>query len=140
MEVAIIPFLLFSIVLIVFIAGPKIIEKRKNDNAPIRTIPVIVLEKRIQTKTSSSTDANNNTSYSSYNTFKIIFEHIHKGERHTFSVKESEYDLIVKDDIGYLTYQRKRFKGFVRDYNAKHYNPNHTSKASVADVTLKLEE
>jgi hypothetical protein len=118
----------------------QIIEKQKNDQAPILKIPVIVVEKRVQTKTSSRTSSNNRTTHTTYNTFKITFEHIHNQKRHTFSIDESEFDLIVEDDIGYLTYQRKRYHGFVRDYNAKHYNGNQDTNTSINDVQLKIED
>jgi hypothetical protein len=122
------------------IISNQIQEKRKNDQAPILKIPVVVVEKRVQTTTSSSTDSNNHTTHSTYNTFKITFEHIHKRNRHTFSIREAEFDLIVEDDIGYLTYQRKRYHGFVRDYNAKHYNARQDTNTAIDDVQLKLED
>ena len=127
----------FVIISFIKIISNQIGEKRKNDDAPVLDIPVVVVEKRVQTITRS----NSHDSFSTRNDFKIIFEHLHNGNRHTFSMDESEFDQIIEDDIGYLTFQRKRYHGFVRDFTAgnspsyKNTNPQNT----IEDVPLKIE-
>ncbi|WP_420574080.1 DUF2500 domain-containing protein [Kordia sp.] len=121
------------------IISRQIQEKQKNDDAPILDIPVIVVEKRVETKTSSRTNRNNHTTHSSYNIYKITFEHLHNGNRHTFSMDEPEFNQIIEEDIGYLTYQRKRYHYFTRDFMAGNEVPSQTNTNTQGDVPLKIE-
>jgi hypothetical protein len=87
-------------------------EKVLNTSAEVTEIPVKVVEKRTQIE---------NGSERHYNIFKITFEDLDTLERHTFKMSEKVFDQIVEDDIGYLTYQRKRFHSFQRDELAQYF-------------------
>ncbi|WP_298518107.1 DUF2500 domain-containing protein [uncultured Kordia sp.] len=118
--------MLFVIVIItvcvIIVAGlfKTINEKVLNNRAPVLEIPVKVVEKRVQRR-------NRNKNHSR-NVFKVIFEDLDTAERHTFSVTESEFDQMVENDIGYLSYQRKRFHAFQRDELAAEFEDEVSSK------------
>ena len=89
-------------------AFKSINEKTLNDQSPVLKIPAIVVEKRVQTQNQTHyVDDDNYVSIK--NEFIIIFENIQNSNRLAFEVHEDVYNTIVKDDVGYLTYQRKRF-------------------------------
>jgi len=119
-------FFLFSFLILGFIIHTLykgIIEKKKNDKAPILRIPIVVVEKRFITSTSTNSDNESST----WHTYKITFEHLQNGIRHTFTVNESKFDKIIEDDIGYLTYQRKRYHFFERDESAAEFEDSTSS-------------
>lgn len=100
-------------------AFKSINEKTLNDQSPVLKIPAIVVEKRVQTQ--NQTHYGDDDNYVSIkNEFIIIFENIQNGNRLAFEVHEDVYNTIVKDDVGYLTYQRKRFLDFEIDFTAQH--------------------
>lgn len=100
-------------------AFKSINEKTLNDQSPVLKIPAIVVEKRVQTQ--NQTHYGDDDNYVSIkNEFIIIFENIQNSNRLAFEVHEDVYNTIVKDDVGYLTYQRKRFLDFEIDFTAQH--------------------
>lgn len=132
-------FLIFGFIVSIFykIISNGIIEKRKNDKAPILQIPVVVVEKRVKTNTSTSMNDDNYNDSSTWHTYKITFEHLHTGIRHTFTMNESKFDKIIEDDIGYLTYQRKRYHSFQRDEGAAEFDNDASFRG---DLQFKIEE
>ena len=116
----------------------KINENALNNQAPILKIPAVVVEKRVQTQ-DRTYYGDDDHSVSIKNEFIIIFENIQNGNRFAFEVYEDVYNAIVKDDIGYLTYQRKRFLGFEIDYTAQHIDFGNNEEA-ITDEKFRIDQ
>lgn len=118
-------------VFIVYSISKKVGKIKPNEKASVLEIPVKVVEKRVQIQ-------QRNQNYSR-NIFKIIFEDLDTLERHTFSIRESIYNQIIENDIGYLHHKGKRFHSFQRDELAQYFEETEDS-SSQSNTQLKIED
>lgn len=103
-------FTIFGIIIITFIViGIKGVSTwHTNNNSPFLTVPAKVVTKRNHTSHHSHNDhTSSSTSY--YVTFE--FE---SGDRLELYVSSSEYGYLVEGDVGKLSFQGTRYKGFER--------------------------
>ena len=87
-----------------------------NNNSPIQTVPSKVVAKRFDVQhhmQGGGGETQMMTSHSQTNYF-VTFE-LENRQRLEFHVKNKEYGMLVEGDIGMLTYQGTRYKGFTRN-------------------------
>ena len=100
--------LIFTLVIgtFIFVAIKGISQWSKNNQSPVLTVPAEVVTKRSQT-TGGHGDSSAHTRY--YVTFQV-----QSGDRMELGVDDSEFGLLAEEDLGMLTFQGTRFKGFER--------------------------
>lgn len=107
--------ILFTIVFIfifgtiVFSAIRGALEWNKNNNSPVLTVEAKVVTKR----TNVSNHAHQNH-ISSRTTYYVTFE-VESGDRIELMLPAEEYGMLVEGDMGKLTFQGKRYKGYLRN-------------------------
>lgn len=106
-------FIIFFIaIVIILISVVKGIAQWSNNNQqPVLSVDANVVSKRMNV--SRHHDDHSNTSSSSTH-YYITFQ-VQSGDRMEFLVPDEEYGMIVEGDVGKVTFQGTRFKGFVRE-------------------------
>lgn len=86
----------------------------KNNHAPVLTVDVIVVAKRISVSHhhNNGGDGMNHTSNS---TFYYVTFQVDSGDRLELGVSGTDYGMLVEGDNGKLTFQGTRFKEFKRN-------------------------
>ncbi len=102
-----IPALIIGVFIFIFVKG--ITEWSSNNQSPILNVPAEVMTKRTRTSGGHG-DSAANTSY--YVTFEV-----QSGDRIELRVNGSEFGMLAEQDLGILTFQGTRYKGFDRDKN-----------------------
>lgn len=86
----------------------------KNNHAPVLTVDVIVVAKRI-----SVTHHHNNVvdgmNHTANSTFYYVTFQVDSGDRFELGVSGTDYGILVEGDKGKLTFQGTRFKEFKRN-------------------------
>lgn len=100
--------LIFTLVIgtFIFVAIKGISQWSKNNQSPVLTVPAEVVTKRTEI-TGGHGDSSASTWY--YVTFQV-----QSGDRMELGVDDSEFGLLAEEDLGMLTFQGTRFKGFER--------------------------
>ena len=100
--------LIFTLVIgtFIFVGIKGISEWSKNNQSPVLNVPAEVVTKRTQTFGGSG-DSSARTRY--FVTFQV-----QSGDRMELGVDGSEFGLLAEEDLGMLTFQGSRFKGFER--------------------------
>ena len=93
----------------IFIAIKGISTWSKNNQSPVLTVPAQVVAKR--TKTSGGSG---NSSASTW--YYVTFE-VQSGDRMELGVSGGEFGMLAEEDLGMLTFQGTRYKGFERKRN-----------------------
>ncbi|MFX3674945.1 MAG: DUF2500 domain-containing protein [Paenisporosarcina sp.] len=103
--------IIFSLVIgtFIFIAVKGISQWSKNNQSPVLSVPAEVVAKRTDTSGVSG-DSSSNTWY--YVTFQV-----QSGDRMELGVPDNEYGMLAEEDLGILTFQGTRYKGFDRRKN-----------------------
>jgi hypothetical protein len=86
-------------------------EWRRNNAQPLLTVTACMV-----TKHQHVSGGGNDTSTSTH--YYATFETVGDGLRQEFSVRSTDYSGMADGDVGLLTYQGTRFKGFVRHRHA----------------------
>lgn len=105
---------------IIFKAGSGVAEWSRNNGMPIKRKQAVVLGKRVDVTRHSRSNfhhghhdhTHQDSSLSTIEKYIVTFEEVEDGERHAFAVKQRLYDTVFEGDIGRLSYQGTRFKGF----------------------------
>lgn len=104
--------LVFGAFAFVIVSG--IAQWMKDNAAPVETFEAHIIAKRDKTTISHSTDATTNmVSRSTHHNYFATFEYSN-GQRREFSIRESEYGILLEGDNGTLTFQGSRYNGFQR--------------------------
>lgn len=90
----------------IFMAVKGISTWSKNNQSPVLTVPAEVVAKR--TKTSGGSGD------SSASTWYFVTFQVQSGDRIELGVNGSEFGMLAEDDLGMLTFQGTRYKGFER--------------------------
>ena len=105
--------LVFGIIIYRVIKGGM--EWSKNNNSPVLTVAVRIVSKRMAvTRRQFHNDNDMPMSNSSYTTYFATFE-VESGDRMELKVPDKEYGMLAEGDIGKLTFQGTRYKGFERE-------------------------
>ena len=99
----------FGIIIFSVVKGAN--QWSKNNNSPVLNVEAIVVSKR--QNVSHSHIAGDNMHHSSHTYYYVTFE-VESGDRMEYSVKGSEYGMLVEGDTGKLTFQGTRYLGFQR--------------------------
>ena len=90
----------------IFLAIKVITTWSKNNQSPVLSVPAEVVAKRTKTSGGSG-DSSASTWY--YVTFQV-----QSGDRIELGVNGSEFGMLAEEDLGMLTFQGTRYKGFER--------------------------
>lgn len=108
-------FIVFGLVIIIFIvtAVRGLAQWNRNNNSPVLTVDARVVAKRtsVSHHHHHHNDSMHHTSTSTY--YYVTFE-FESGDRLELHVPGSEYGYLVEGDMGRLTFQGTRYKGFER--------------------------
>ena len=116
--IGVVVFLIFLIIgsVLIYTIIKNIKQWHINNNSPIQTAPSKVVAKRFDVQHHMQGGGGENqmmTSHSQTNYF-VTFE-LENRQRLEFHVKNKEYGMLVEGDVGMLTYQGTRYKGFTRN-------------------------
>ena len=109
--------LVFGIIIFTVIKGG--IQWNKNNNSPVLTVNATVVAKRMAVSRQNHHHGNDMSMHhnSSSATYFATFE-VESGDRMEVNVPDKEYGMLVEGDVGKLTFQGTRFKGFERKREA----------------------
>ena len=103
----------FGTIIVRSIQGAK--QWKRNNESPVLTVDATMVTKRTDVhhySHDSGADGMHNTSSST--TYYATFE-VGSGDRLEFKVHDTEYGMLVEQDIGKLTFQGTRYLGFERN-------------------------
>lgn len=109
--------LVFGLIIFAIIKG--IAQWSTNNTKPILTVSARIVNKRMNVRTTSNSGVHHDDhmihqpSSHTNTTYYVTFE-LESGDRQEFSVSGKESGLLVEGDIGRLTFQGTRYKGFQR--------------------------
>jgi len=107
--------LVLGIIIVTVIRG--IAQWNKNNNSPILTVEVRIVAKRMSVSdhTHHNNTGNGHTTMhtSSSTSYYATFE-VESGDRIELHIPTAEYGMLVEGDVGRLTFQGTRYKGFER--------------------------
>lgn len=103
----IVPVFIFGVFAYILIKG--ISQWSSNNKSPILSVPAEVVTKRSRT---SGGTGNSSASTRYYVTFQV-----ESGDRIELPMNGREYGMLAEDDLGILTFQGTRYKGFERRKN-----------------------
>lgn len=109
-------FIIFFIVLAAIIISmvKGVSQWNKNNHQPVLTVDTTVVSKRMNVSHHNHTNTEHMHSTSSSTDYYITFQ-VASGDRMEFLVPDKEYGMVVEGDIGKVTFQGTRYKGFVRE-------------------------
>lgn len=103
--------LVIGIIIVSIVSGAK--EWNKNNHSPVLTVEATAVSKRMNVSRHGHSGDNNMNQTSSSTTYYVTFQ-VESGDRMELRIPDKDYGLIVEGDIGKLTFQGTRFKGFER--------------------------
>jgi len=104
-----IPIIIIGVFAFIIIKG--ISEWSSNNQSPVLAVPAEVVTKRSRTSGGAG-DSSASTSY--YVTFEV-----ESGDRVELRMNGKEYGMLAEEDLGILTFQGTRYKGFERRLDEK---------------------
>ncbi|MCJ8012459.1 DUF2500 domain-containing protein [Paenibacillus sp. KQZ6P-2] len=106
-------FFVVVIGIIVLSAGRGLMQWGRNNNQPVLTVDSRIVSKRTEIKQHHHHEPNDYMSSHTNTTYFITFE-VESGDRMEFHVDGQQYGICAEGDLGKLTFQGTRFKGFER--------------------------
>lgn len=105
---------IFGIFIVVAIKG--LAQWNKNNNSPLLTVVARVVAKRTNVSHHTHNHAGNTGMHhnSSSTSYYVTFE-FESGDRLELHVPHDEFGYLIEGDMGRLTFQGTRYKGFQRD-------------------------
>lgn len=105
---------IFVFGMIIFRAVQGASRWKKNNDSPVLTVDATVVTKREDVSTyhhDAGADGMHTTSSST--TYYVTFQ-VPSGDRMEFEVRDTEFGMLVEQDMGKLTFQGTRYLGFTR--------------------------
>ena len=103
----------FSIIIVSLIKSAK--QWKRNNESPILTVDATMVTKRKDVHHYQHNTGMDNMQYvSSSTTYYATFQ-VASGDRMEFKIRDIEYDMLVENDKGRLTFQGTRYLGFERN-------------------------
>ncbi len=87
----------------------------RNNKQDILTTPAKLVTKRTEVRSYGSSNQTNGTFSNRTRTYYYATFEAEAGQRFEFRLSGPEYGLLAEGDVGSLTYQGTRFKGFKRN-------------------------
>jgi hypothetical protein len=107
-------FIVFFIIFIT-IAIKGIAQWNRNNHSPVLTVTARVIAKRANVSHHTHHNANNVGMHHSTSTSYYVTFEFESGDRLELHVPHSEFGYLIEGDMGRLTFQGTRYKGFQRD-------------------------
>ncbi len=106
-------FIIFFIAIVIILINvvKGIAQWGNNNQQPMLSVDATVVLKRMNVSRHHNNNMNTTTSRTQY---YVTFQ-VQSGDRMEFLVPDDEYGMIVEGDVGKVTFQGTRFKGFVRE-------------------------
>lgn len=105
----------FGTIIVRSVQGAK--QWKRNNESPVLTVDATMVTKRTDVhQYSHNTGTDNMHHMSSSTTYYATFE-VTSGDRLEFEIRDTEYGMLVENDIGKLTFQGTRYLGFERNRN-----------------------
>lgn len=102
----------FGTIIVRSIQGAK--QWKRNNESPVLTVEATVVTKRADVRNyHHNTGTDNMHHMSSSTTYYATFE-VTSGDRMEFKIRDTEYGMLVENDMGRLTFQGTRYLGFER--------------------------
>jgi hypothetical protein len=108
--------LIAGVILFTIVKG--VAQWQRNNEQPELAVEARLVSKR--TNVSHSTNASDNMSHSSSTAYFATFE-VESGDRMEFRVSGSEFGMLAEGDVGRLSFQGTRYKGFIRNRSMSSY-------------------
>lgn len=103
----------FGTIVVRSIHGTK--QWKRNNESPVLTVDATVVTKRVDVHSHYRTVRTGNFNRRpSSTTYYVTFE-VASGDRLEFEVRDTEYGMLVENDVGKLTFQGTRYLGFERN-------------------------
>jgi len=106
--------LVFGIIIFQIFRGVK--QWNHNNHSPVLTVDVKIVSKRTDVSVHRHNHGDNHMGHTSRSTTYYVTFQVESGDRIELQVPDNEYGLLVEGDVGKLTFQGTRFKGFQRSY------------------------
>lgn len=104
---------IFGLMITRSIQGAK--QWKRNNESPVLTVNATVVAKRADVSHHHHNTGSDNMSHmSSSTTYYATFE-VLSGDRMELKVRDTEYGMLVENDVGRLTFQGTRYMGFERN-------------------------
>lgn len=110
--IVIIGFVAVGIIIFVLVKGGA--TWNRNNKSPILTVNAKIVAKRIAVSHSHHDPNNMAMSHSTFTDYFGTFE-VESGNRLELRIPGYEYGMLIEGDVGRLTFQGTRYKGFERD-------------------------
>ncbi|NTV89205.1 MAG: DUF2500 domain-containing protein [Clostridiales bacterium] len=102
----------FGTIIVRSINGAK--QWKRNNDSPVLSVDATVVTKRSDVHSYHHNSGTDNMSHmSSSTTYFATFE-VDSGDRMEFEIRDTEYGMLVENDVGKLTFQGTRYLGFER--------------------------
>jgi len=98
---------------IIFAIVRGIAQWNKNNNSPVLTVDAKIVAKRIAVDNHTYQQSDNMAMTQTSTTYYATFE-VESGDRMELRVQDREYGMLAEGDVGKLTFQGTRYKGFER--------------------------
>ena len=106
-------FFLIVIGIIIFQVIKGIGQWASNNNQPVLTVRSHIVSKRTKVSNNSHAHGNGHHHSSTSTTYFVSFE-VESGDRMELQVTGTDYGQLAEGDVGELTFQGTRYKGFNR--------------------------
>lgn len=108
-------FIIFGLFIVIFIvvAARGVAQWNRNNHSPVLTVEARVVAKRTSVSHHHRSHDDSMDHINTYTDYYVTFE-FESGDRLELHVPDSEYGYLVEGDIGKLTFQGTRYKGFER--------------------------
>lgn len=104
--------LVIGMIIVQAIKGGK--QWKQNNASPVLTVDATVVSKRTDVSHYRRNSNENHMSTSRSSTTYYVTFQVESGDRMEFHVQDTEYGMLVEGDMGNLTFQGTRYKGFER--------------------------
>ena len=103
----------FGTIIVRTVQGAK--QWKQNNESPVLTVEARIVTKRTDVQRyCNNTGTDHMQHMSSSTTYYATFE-VTSGDRLEFKIRDTEYGMLVENDIGRLTFQGTRYLGFERN-------------------------
>lgn len=105
--------LVIGFIIFVIATGAK--QSYRNNQSPILTVEATVVSKRTDVTHHNNGTTNDMSSMSSSTWYYVTFQ-VESGDRMELPVSGLDFGMLAEGDVGRLTFQGTRYKGFERRY------------------------
>ncbi len=128
MAFAFLPFLFFLFFVFILLLTLGIVLRAAKQNMYNRSQPVLSVSARVLARRTNLGSHGSPTRGHSVNTSYYVTFEVESGDRMEFAMPGAEFGLLVEGDYGKLTFQGRKYLGFIRDAQQTPFHvPDHTA-------------